>query len=30
VAVLMLQLLPRPDERAREVFTALTYAAIDP
>ena len=29
VAVLMLQLLPRPDERAREVFTALTYAAID-
>lgn len=28
VAVLMLQLLPRPDERAREVFTALTYAAI--
>ena len=27
-AVLMLQLYPRPDERAREVFVALTYAAI--
>jgi CubicO group peptidase (beta-lactamase class C family) len=27
-AVMMLQLYPRPDERAREVFTALTYAAI--
>ena len=26
--VFMLQLYPRPDERAREVFTALTYAAI--
>jgi CubicO group peptidase (beta-lactamase class C family) len=26
--VLMLQLYPRPDERAREVFTAMTYAAI--
>jgi CubicO group peptidase (beta-lactamase class C family) len=28
VGVLMLQLYPRPDERAREVFTAMTYAAI--
>jgi CubicO group peptidase (beta-lactamase class C family) len=28
VGVLMLQLLPRPDERAREIFTALTYGAI--
>jgi CubicO group peptidase (beta-lactamase class C family) len=27
-AVMMLHLFPRPDERAREVFTALTYAAI--
>jgi CubicO group peptidase (beta-lactamase class C family) len=27
-AVMMLQLFPRPDERAREVFTALTYASI--
>jgi CubicO group peptidase (beta-lactamase class C family) len=27
-AVLMLQLYPRPDERPREIFTALTYAAI--
>jgi CubicO group peptidase (beta-lactamase class C family) len=27
-AVMMLQLFPRPDERPREVFTALTYAAI--
>jgi CubicO group peptidase (beta-lactamase class C family) len=26
--VMMLHLFPRPDERAREVFTALTYAAI--
>ena len=26
--VMMLHLYPRPDERAREVFTALTYAAI--
>jgi CubicO group peptidase (beta-lactamase class C family) len=29
VGVLMLQLLPRPDERAREIFTALTYGAIE-
>jgi CubicO group peptidase (beta-lactamase class C family) len=29
VGVLMLQLLPRPDDRAREIFTALTYAAIE-
>ena len=28
VAVMMLQLLPRPDDRAREVFTALTYSAL--
>jgi CubicO group peptidase (beta-lactamase class C family) len=27
-AVMMLHLFPRPDERPREVFTALTYAAI--
>jgi CubicO group peptidase (beta-lactamase class C family) len=26
--VMMLHLFPRPDERAREVFTALTYGAI--
>jgi len=29
VGVLMLQVYPRPDERAREVFTALAYAAIE-
>jgi CubicO group peptidase (beta-lactamase class C family) len=28
IAVMMMQLLPRPDDRPREIFTALAYSAI--